>query len=256
MNIDLEQLGLSELAGGIVAGPQPGSYTCLECGAVFSGEEVYPVDGRFFTAEKAARHHAAHAHGSRLEHLLGEDARYVALTDIQKELLRLLAQGHTDAEIARKTGTSPATVRRQRFTFREKAKQAKLYLAIYQLAMQGSGQAKEALVPILGGIPEGDERFLITTAEYASYIKNAFESTQPLRLRALPAKEKRKVAVLNEITKQFDPTREYTEKEVNALLRAIHQDDYVTLRRYLVEYRFMRRERDGSRYRVAQKGAE
>lgn len=250
---NLDSISLAELTGGVGAGSSPGSFTCLECGAAFNADEVYPVEGRFFTAEKAACHHAAHAHGDRLAHLLDTDARYVALTDNQKELLRLLAQGRTDAEIARKTGTSPATVRRQRFTFREKAKQAKLYLAIYQLAMQDGGSARDALVPILGGVPEGDERFLITTAEYASYVKNAFESTQPLRLRALPAKEKRKIAVLNEIVKQFDPAREYTEKEVNSLLRAIHPQEYVTLRRYLIEYSFMQRERDGSRYRVAQK---
>jgi hypothetical protein len=39
----------------------------------------------------------------------------------------------------------------------------------------------------------------------------------------------------------------YTEKQINALLTEVHPD-YATLRRSLVEYGFMRRERGGGDY--------
>ena len=43
-----------------------------------------------------------------------------------------MASGISDQEIAGKLGVTEATIRRHRFTFREKAKQAKYYLAIYE----------------------------------------------------------------------------------------------------------------------------
>ena len=46
---------------------------------------------------------------------------------------------------------------------------------------------------------------------------------------------------------QFEPGRTYTEKEVNGILRDIF-DDYVTLRRYLIEYGFLERTRDCRTY--------
>lgn len=74
-----------------------------------------------------------------------------------------------------------------------------------------------------------------------------FESLEPLKLRVFSAKEKRKVVALTKIVEQFEPGRTYTEKEVNGILRDIF-DDYVTLRRYLIEYGFLERTRDCRTY--------
>jgi hypothetical protein len=53
--------------------------------------------------------------------------------------------------------------------------------------------------------------------------------------------------VLRDIAKRFECGRMYKEKEVNQILEPIY-DDYVTLRRYLIEHGFLGRNRDGSQY--------
>lgn len=55
------------------------------------------------------------------------------------------------------------------------------------------------------------------------------------------------MAILRHILKKFAASKNYTEKEVNAILKPIY-DDYVLLRRQLIEYGFMERTQDGSSY--------
>ncbi|MFT4039149.1 MAG: metalloregulator ArsR/SmtB family transcription factor [Thermomicrobiales bacterium] len=68
------------------------------------------------------------------------------------------------------------------------------------------------------------------------------------RLKQIPAQRKKRVAVLKHLLTRFEPHREYPEKEVNAILKAAHED-FATLRRELVDYGFMTREK--GIYRVA-----
>jgi len=68
-------------------------------------------------------------------------------------------------------------------------------------------------------------------------------------LKVLPKKIVSKRAVLEEVAQRFEPGREYTEQEVNAVLGAIY-DDITTLRRSLVDYGYMFRADDGSIYQV------
>jgi DNA-binding MarR family transcriptional regulator len=67
------------------------------------------------------------------------------------------------------------------------------------------------------------------------------------RLKRLPMKEKKWLVVLRWLATRFKTGRHYTEKEVNAILTEIHPD-YAVLRRNLVDYGFMRRERGGGDY--------
>lgn len=92
-----------------------------------------------------------------------------------------------------------------------------------------------------------DERYVITEQERDKILRISFESLEPLRLKMLSAKEKKKVVVLTKIAEQFEKGRIYTGKETDQILRQIY-DDYVTLRRYLIEYGFMDRKADGSQY--------
>lgn len=56
---------------------------------------------------------------------------------------------------------------------------------------------------------------------------------------------------------RFSPDRDYTEKEVNALLMDGHTfEDCALLRRMLCDWRFLDRERDGSRYRLRDDAAQ
>ncbi len=62
------------------------------------------------------------------------------------------------------------------------------------------------------------------------------------RLRSIPAQRKKRVVVLRELLKRFEPERHYAEREVNDILGRAHED-VATLRRELVMYGFMDRER-------------
>lgn len=92
-----------------------------------------------------------------------------------------------------------------------------------------------------------DERYLATAEETQKIIRICFRSTQPLVLKTFPPKEKKKLVILNLIAQQFQPDRQYSEKEVNQILEEIYTD-YVTIRRYLIEYGYMDRTVDCSAY--------
>lgn len=67
------------------------------------------------------------------------------------------------------------------------------------------------------------------------------------RLVQIPTREKRWLVILRWLVTLFEPGARYTEKEVNAILTRVNAD-YALLRRDLVEYGFMRRERGGGDY--------
>ncbi len=67
------------------------------------------------------------------------------------------------------------------------------------------------------------------------------------RLVRIPSKDKKWLVILNWLASHFEPERRYTEKQVNEILLAVH-DDYATLRRDLISYGYMRRERGGGDY--------
>lgn len=67
------------------------------------------------------------------------------------------------------------------------------------------------------------------------------------RLKHIPTKEKKLLAVLRWLATQFEPGVEYTERDVNALLEPVNPD-YAQLRRELVEYGFLQREGGGGSY--------
>ncbi|ODJ60245.1 DUF2087 domain-containing protein [Brochothrix thermosphacta] len=64
---------------------------------------------------------------------------------------------------------------------------------------------------------------------------------------SIPRKLKKKVVLLEVIANDFSMNKSYTEKEVNTILYNWY-DDFVILRRYLVDYHFLKREDDGSLY--------
>ena len=66
-------------------------------------------------------------------------------------------------------------------------------------------------------------------------------------LKQIPPAKNRLLIVLNFIVDAFAFDTNYTEKEVNAILRRFHLDT-AALRRYLVDNGLMAREGDGSRY--------
>jgi DNA-binding transcriptional ArsR family regulator len=67
------------------------------------------------------------------------------------------------------------------------------------------------------------------------------------RLKQLPSKQKKLLVVLRWLVTMFEPDRKYTESEVNEIITQVH-GDYAGLRRDLIEFGFMRRERGGGKY--------
>lgn len=61
------------------------------------------------------------------------------------------------------------------------------------------------------------------------------------RLTSIPTARKKRLVILDYIARVFEPGVRYSEKEVNASLRAFH-DDVAALRRYLVDEGFLSRE--------------
>ena len=66
-------------------------------------------------------------------------------------------------------------------------------------------------------------------------------------LRQIPSAEGKLLVILNFIVDAFAFDTNYTEKEVNTILRRFHIDT-AALRRYLVDYGFMARKSDGTKY--------
>lgn len=252
--MDLSELfwnaGLEELKQGWVLSAD--KYVCLVCGEAFEEGAVYPHGQTLYEARKAVRLHLAGQHGSMLGYLLGLDKKATGLTELQRELLRSFAAGESDAEIVRRAGSgSASTIRNHRFALKEKAKQAKLFLAIMELLDAGA-EAGPRFVPVHRTATQVDERYAITEDEYASLIAKYLPNGPGGPLTGFPRKEKRKVALLRHISGFFKKGRTYTEQEVNEVLKPFLKDDYVTLRRYLIEYGYLDRKDDGSAYWVKQ----
>lgn len=94
-------------------------------------------------------------------------------------------------------------------------------------------QEKESWIDELD-IPEYDRKIMHDYTEYG-------------QLRQYPVKQKKLLVILRYLATKFAPGVKYTEKEVNAILEAFYED-YVTLRRDLIDFHFLAREGGGRMY--------
>jgi hypothetical protein len=69
------------------------------------------------------------------------------------------------------------------------------------------------------------------------------------RIPSMPSAWAKRRVVLEHIVLAFEPGVKYPEKEVNAILRAWH-DDYAALRRYLVDEGLLDRQNGGEYWRT------
>lgn len=214
-------------------------YTCSYCGEVFEKGRVYPHESRWYSAEWMLKNHLS-SHDF-IDELMKLPRSSTGLTEVQETLIPLLHQGMKDEEIAKNLGIAASTVRNHRFRLREKEKQARLFIRIME-ALNLSG---EETIPPHRGATMVDDRYGITALEEERVIKA--HMTEEGAIRTFPAKEKKKIVVLKKVSENFKAGTRYTEKEVNRVLMRIY-DDHVLLRRYLIEYGFMDRTRDGSIY--------
>ena len=150
-------------------------------------------------------------HGTPIERLLMLDKKYTGLTEIQKEFLDMVSNKYSDKEMAMNLACADSTVRNMRFALRERARQARAFLAVMELS--------EEKMPKI---------------------------TNP-KLRVFPVKEEKRKALLPRFSDLFEPDREYMEAEVKKIIKTIYGDDSI-IRRYLVDYGYLSRTNDGSKY--------
>ena len=105
-------------------------------------------------------------------------------------------------------------------------------------------RAASATSPVSSGAPE--ENAEDEESRFRAKVVRDFFAGE--RLKQIPAQRKKRVIVLQHLLQRFSPGTIYSERDVNDALRTAHED-VATLRRELVDYGYMHRER--GLYRVA-----
>ncbi len=74
------------------------------------------------------------------------------------------------------------------------------------------------------------------------------EYTRYGKLTIIPSKQKKLLVILRWLASLFERERLYSEAEVNAVLKTAYEEDFVSLRRDMVDLGYLRRERGGGKY--------
>jgi hypothetical protein len=93
------------------------------------------------------------------------------------------------------------------------------------------------------------EKFNITEEERTKVIETYFKDGLKGKLSGLPSKEKRKIIIIQHLVNLFEKEKQYSELEINSILKEIY-DDYAVIRRYLIDFNLLERSKDGSVYWV------
>lgn len=225
-------------------------FTCLLCGEKIEKGIIYPVDHVLYEAQKYMVKHIVDTHGSVFEYLNSLDKKITGLSDHQSSLLGLFYQGKSDHEVQKELGIgSASTIRNHRFGFKEKERQSKIFLVLMDLLKERNKNAVSMVKPHKTATMV-DDRYAITEDENEKLLRKYFPQGITGKLKTFSMQEKHKLVVLREIVKRFEPGRSYIERELNEILKDVYEDDYVAIRRYLIEYGFMDRNKDCSEYWV------
>lgn len=228
-------------------------YCCVMCEEKYEKGRVYEDRKLLYDAKGAINKHIKSSHNNVANYLLKQEPAVTGLTDIQNQLLQCILDGKSDKEIGSELGIAQSTVRNHRFRLREKEKQAKLFLALMEsITNVTSTTIEKSDTGTIEEIHESatmvDDRYNISDREREKTIATYMDGNGALK--QFPAKEKKKIILLGEIIKNFKKNVVYSEKEINEKLQRIYEEDYPTIRRALIEYGFMDRSKDCTRYRV------
>ncbi|MCX7749908.1 MAG: DUF2087 domain-containing protein [Clostridia bacterium] len=222
-------------------------YICLLCGKKVEKGIIYPDEGILYEAGRYIRVHIEKEHRSVFEHLIHLDKKLTGLSEHQNNLLKLFYENKSDAEIQKEMGIgSSSTIRNHRFVLREKERQAKVFLVLMELLKEGSKKSP-GLIPPHKTARMVDDRYSITEDENEKILKKYFSEGIHGPLKTFDMQQKHRLVVLRQIVKRFVPGSTYSEKEVNEILKSVYED-FVTIRRYLIDYGFMDRKPDCSQY--------
>jgi len=227
----------ADLKNGFLYDGEKKIYTCLFCGTQYLDGDIYKYGNRLINADTAVKLHLSEKHGGVFSNLLASDKAQTGLTDTQKNYLSYSYSGLSDKEIAEKMDISASTVRYQRYNFKEKANQAKMILALYELLEEKNREQKSKE-------PENPAN------EETKMLETLFVSLDPPVLKTFDMKKKKeekRQLILKTIVMQFEKDKIYSNKEVDSILEQIYRD-YATIRRSLIDYGFMGRTSDCREY--------
>ncbi|MFA9555892.1 DUF2087 domain-containing protein [Evansella sp. AB-rgal1] len=242
----IEDYSIDTLKTGFYYERETEIFSCIHCNEKTVRGVIYKsTEGDLLLdAERKMKEHILDLHENSFQALVNLNKRSNGLSDSQKRVLEKLFQGYSDNEIAKSQGTESATVRQHRFKLKEKAKQAKVFLAMMELLEEKPEQ--DILTDIHKGATMVDDRWIITVEEEQK-IRETYIDEKTGIIKQFPSKEKRKIVILKYLLSFFNEGVSYTEKEVNEKIKNYYSD-FVTIRRYFIEYGFMDRSRDGSSY--------
>jgi len=225
------------------------SYLCLLCGKSFKAGHIYPLEEELLDAPTRMTHHIKHVHNGMVDFLLSMDKKYTGLSDIQISILNEFNKGKDDSRISRDLDISKSNVRNHRFRLKEKAKQAKVFLTIFEM-IESKTDSSQKMIDFHHTAKQVDERYAITESEKNKCLAKLFDEEG--KLKRFPSKEKEKLIVLLQVIKSFKTGINFSEKEINKKLKEIFPD-YALLRRYLIEYGLLDRKNDCSEYWIKTK---
>lgn len=228
-------------------------FCCVMCSQKYEKGRIYSENQSMYDAEGAVRQHIRNVHGNVASYLLQQEAALTGLSDVQNQLLTCLLNGKTDREIGRELGIAQSTVRNHRFKLREKEKQAKLFLALMNsISIETKSSIEKSdtgnIEELHAAATMVDDRYNISDQERKKTIQTYMGENGVLK--QFPSREKKKIIVLGEILRNFEAGTDYSEKEVNKILKRVYEADYPTIRRALIEYGFMERTLDCLVYRI------
>jgi hypothetical protein len=150
---------------------EAGHFECLICGRKLEKGIIYQENGIFYDAEKYMGIHIEKEHNSVFDFLIGQDKKTTGLSDHQNKLLKLFFEGRSDAEIQREIGVgNSSTIRNHRFAFKEKERQAKVYLVLTELMKERSWKPV-GLIPPHKTATMVDDRYKVTEDENNEILK-------------------------------------------------------------------------------------
>lgn len=233
-------------------------YVCVCCGYTAEKGVIYPHNEVLYESFRYIQVHIQEKHGSVFEFLISQDKKFSGLSDVQRRLLAQFYEGKKDTEIQKELGIgATSTIRNHRFVLKEKERQAKVLLAVMELLH--SRDHSSSILPAASSSnkktgKEADKETSLTTEQEKVLDKYfPFGTDGPLETFAM--QEKHRIIVMKEIARRFDKNKVYTEPEINGVLEQIYED-YVLLRRSMVDYGILSREEDGSSYWLTPKEGE
>lgn len=171
----------------------------------------------------------------------------VAKAVLDEDRLRILGclanAPQTADQLVTRLKLKPAAVQRHLALLASTGLVTAVHADVYALDVRALEALKRELF-----VQEGRQTTHLTDEER---VLAAFVEGQ--RLKAWPEKPAKLVIVLRWLAEKFELGRRYPEREINKIIQG-HHPDYASLRRFLVDYGFMRREQ-GVYWRVGANSA-